>query len=40
MTTLGDFLLHSLVGRILLVALFLLGSLIAASILGWLPALS
>jgi hypothetical protein len=36
---LSQFLLHTFAGRILLVALFLVISLLLASILGWLPAL-
>lgn len=38
MTALSEFLLHSMVGRILLVALFLVVSLFIASVAGWLPA--
>ena len=39
MTELSQFLLHTLPGRVLLVALFLVLSLLVASILGWLPSL-
>lgn len=39
MTGISDFLLHSMAGRILLVALFLILSLLLASIAGWLPTL-
>ncbi len=40
MLAVSEFFLHSLTGRIVLVLLFLLGSLLVASILGWLPSLS
>jgi hypothetical protein len=39
MTAISQFLLHTLTGRILLVALFLVVSLLFASMMGWLPAL-
>jgi len=38
MTQLSQFLLRTTMGRILLVALFLLLSLLLASAVGWLPA--
>jgi hypothetical protein len=38
MTELSQFLLHTIKGRILLVALFLVLSLLFASAAGWLPA--
>jgi hypothetical protein len=38
MTELSQFLLHTTKGRILLVALFLVLSLLFASVAGWLPA--
>jgi hypothetical protein len=39
MTGLSEFLLHSTAGRIVLVALFLVVSLLLASLAGWLPTL-
>jgi hypothetical protein len=39
MTGMSQFLLHTMTGRILLVALFLVLSLLFASMMGWLPAL-
>jgi hypothetical protein len=40
MTELSQFLLHTTKGRILLVALFLVLSLLFASVAGWLPAVN
>lgn len=39
MTGFSQFLLHTLTGRILLIALFLVLSLLFASIAGWIPTL-
>ena len=39
MTGLSQFFLHTLAGRILLVLLFLVISLLVASIAGWIPGL-
>jgi hypothetical protein len=39
MTDLGHFLLHTIGGRILLLSLLLLISLMVATLAGWLPAL-
>jgi hypothetical protein len=39
MTGMSQFLLHSTAGRVLLVALFLILSLLVASIAGWIPPL-
>lgn len=39
MTGMSQFLLHTLLGRIVLIALFLALSLFFASMMGWLPAL-
>jgi hypothetical protein len=39
MTGLSEFFLHSTAGRVVLVALFLVLSLLFASLAGWLPAL-
>jgi len=40
MAEVSQFLLHSLIGRIVLVILFLVVSLFVASLAGWLPALT
>ena len=40
MTSASHFLLHTFFGRVTLVVLFLVFSLMIASILGWLPELS
>jgi hypothetical protein len=39
MTGMSQFLLHSFWGRVVLVALFLILSLLFASLMGWLPSL-
>lgn len=39
MATFGEFIQHTTAGRVLLVVLFLVISLLIASVLGWLPAL-
>ena len=39
MTGMSQFLLHTLWGRVILVALFLVLSLLLASLSGWLPSL-
>jgi hypothetical protein len=39
MAGMSQFLLHTLMGRIVLVALFLVLSLLFASLMGWIPAL-
>ena len=39
MSSINLFLLHTLVGRVTLVILFLVVSLLIASVAGWLPAL-
>lgn len=40
MSGFSEFMLHTLVGRILLIAAFLVLSLFIASLAGWLPTLS
>jgi hypothetical protein len=39
MTELGEFFLHTLGGRVLLLSLLLVVSLLVATLAGWLPAL-
>ncbi|HSF15972.1 MAG TPA: hypothetical protein VLK65_10515 [Vicinamibacteria bacterium] len=40
MSSISHFLLHTLVGRVTLIVLFLVLSLLIASLAGWLPELS